>query len=267
MFTLLLTNAVLIAAAMLTVWLVSIPLRDVSIIDLIWGLGFVALAWSSFLLTTPDPSSQLSGAPSRWLLPLLTTLWGCRLSIYLAWRNHGLPEDKRYAEMRDRRGSSFWWKSLFIVFFLQGAIMWIVSLPLQVGISEATSGWSTWHAIGVAVWSVGLFFETVGDWQLARFRQDADNRGQVLNTGLWRFTRHPNYFGDFCIWWGLYFVALGGQNVWWTVISPLIMSLFLMKVSGVTLLESSLATGKPGYAEYQRSTNAFFPWRPRNLSL
>jgi steroid 5-alpha reductase family enzyme len=260
---LLLTNAALIAVVMLIVWLVSLPRRDVSIVDLIWGLGFVAVAWSSLLLTAHGASAQPAGAPSRWLLPLLTTIWGCRLSGYLAWRNHGLAEDKRYAEMRDRRGASFWWKSLFIVFLLQGALMWIVSLPLQVGIAAATPGWSVWHAVGVAVWSVGLFFETVGDWQLARFKKNARRRDQVLNTGLWRYTRHPNYFGDFCIWWGLFFAALSGQHVVWTAISPLIMSLFLLKVSGVTLLESTLATDKPGYAEYQRRTNAFFPWRPR----
>lgn len=259
MASLMLTNAALIAAVMLTVWLVSLRLKDVSIVDIAWGLGFVAVAWSTFLLTGAEPVSQ----PSRWLLPVLTTLWGCRLSGYIAWRNHGRPEDKRYARMRRRRGGSFWWRSLFVVFLLQGAIMWVVSLPLQVGISSATTGWSLWHGVGIALWLIGLYFESVGDLQLAAFRQNPGNHGRVLDTGLWRYTRHPNYFGDFCIWWGLYFIALSGESVWWTIISPLMMSLFLMKVSGVTLLEESLQSEKPEYAEYQRRTSAFFPWWPR----
>jgi len=258
---LLLANAALIAAIMVIVWLLSLRRSDVSIVDIAWGLGFVAVAWSTVLLTAA-PADPLS-CPARWLLPVLTTLWGCRLSGYLAWRNHGRPEDKRYARMRSRRGDSFWWRSLYVVFLLQGAIMWGVSLPLQVGIDSATPGWTLWHVAGIALFSIGLSFETVGDWQLAAFKRDPGNQGRVLDTGLWRYTRHPNYFGDFCVWWGLYLVALPGDGVWWTVISPLMMTLFLMKVSGVALLEESLQSEKPAYADYQRRTSAFFPWRPR----
>lgn len=264
MIHLLLVNAGLIVVVMVTVWLVSLRLRDVSIVDIAWGLGFVAVAWSSFLLTAGAAAEQSGSYPARWLLPVLTTVWGCRLSGYLAWRNLGRPEDKRYARMRDRRGVSFWWRSLYIVFLLQGGIMWVVSLPLQVGVASATPGWSVWHAIGIALWSIGLFFEAVGDWQLAAFKNNPDNGGKVLDTGLWRYTRHPNYFGDFCIWWGLFLVAFSGQDVWWTIVSPLMMSGFLMRVSGVTLLEQTLKREKPGYKEYQRRTNAFFPWPPRS---
>lgn len=264
---LLLTNAGLIAVVMVTTWLVSLPLRDVSIVDLVWGLGFAIVAWSTFLLTVDTVAGQRGDCPSRWLLPVLTTVWGCRLSAYLAWRNHGRPEDKRYALMRERRGAGFWWQSLFIVFLLQGAVMWVVSLALQVGIAHATPGWLVWQTIGIVIWSVGLFFETAGDWQLARFRSNPDNRGKVLDSGLWRYTRHPNYFGDFCIWWGLFFIAVSGRNVWWTIVGPLVMSTFLMKISGVTLLEKSLESEKPGYADYQRCTNAFFPWFPKRRGL
>lgn len=262
---LLLTNAALIAGIMVAVWLVSLPLRDVSIIDIVWGLGFVSVSWSTYWLTA-DPTEQIGSCPARWLLPALTTVWGLRLSGHLAWRNHGRPEDKRYARMRTRRGPRFWWQSLYVVFLLQGAVMWLVSLPLQVGIAAATPAWSAWHAVGIALWLVGLFFEAVGDWQLAVFKRNPDNRGKVFDAGLWRYTRHPNYFGDFCVWWGLFLIALSGRGVWWTVVSPLLMSLFLMKVSGVTLLEKSLNEDKPEYAAYQRRTNAFFPWFPRRIS-
>ncbi len=260
MTTILLANAAAILTMMLVVWLISIPLRDVSLIDLAWGLGFVLVAWTTFGLSASRPSAELSPA---WLLPLLATVWGLRLSGYLAWRNLGHGEDKRYAAMRAARPQSFWWQSLLMVFGLQAVVMWIISLPLQFGIAQPAMHWTWLHVAGGCVWLVGLIFEAVGDWQLARFRQRPENRGQVCDRGLWRYTRHPNYFGDFCIWWGLYLIAIAaGQHVW-TIISPTLMSLFLMKVSGVTLLEQTLTHDKPGYADYIRRTNAFFPGLPR----
>ena len=261
----LLTNASVVAGLMLAVWVVSIPLRNVSIVDLAWGFGFVCIAWVSVLVASTDSvTAGWTERPSMCLLPLCTTLWGLRLTGYLAWRNHGRPEDKRYAAMRARRGNAFWWQSLFVVFLLQGVVMWVVSLPVQVGVAQAESGWAWVHAIGLVLWSVGLFFETVGDWQLARFKAQPENRGQVMDRGLWRYTRHPNYFGDFCVWWGLYALAAAHGASVWTVVSPLLMSIFLLRVSGVTLLEQSLREEKPDYAEYVRRTNAFVPWFPRS---
>lgn len=248
-------SAQTIVVVMVCVWLLSLILKDASIVDLVWGLGFVLVAWTVFI-GVPGQSV------TRNLLVGLTTLWGLRLSIYLAWRNLGKPEDFRYQQMRNRR-RWFPLKSLYIVFGLQGLVMWIVSLPLQVGIATSQTGWSWLHGVGAAVWATGLFFEAVGDWQLARFRANPENAGQVLDTGLWRFTRHPNYFGDFLVWWGLYFVAIGQSDGWWTAIGPIVMSVFLMRVSGVTLLEKSLENTKPAYAAYVAKTNAFFPGPPK----
>jgi len=264
MTELLLTNAAVVAGLMFAVWLLSLPRRDVSIVDIAWGLGFVLVAWTTaWRAASATTLSATLERPSTWLLPVCTTLWGLRLSGYLAWRNHGRGEDKRYAAMRARRPETFWRQSLVSVFALQGAVMWFVSLPLQAGIARAGAGWSPLHLLGVAGWGVGLWFETVGDWQLARFRQQPDSAGRVLQTGLWRYTRHPNYFGDFCVWWGLYLIAAAQGAAWWTVGSPLAMSYFLLRVSGVPLLEASLRADKPEYADYIRRTSAFFPRPPR----
>lgn len=258
MSSLLLVNASVIAGLMLITWLVSVPLRNVSIVDLIWGVGFVLVGWTTYGLSNAE-----TNAPSRWLLPLMVTIWGGRLSFYLLWRNWGHGEDRRYVAMRLHRPAQFWWQSMYIVFGLQGSVMWVVALPLQFGIGNAKPGWSIMHGAGLALWALGVFFETVGDWQLARFKASPENRGRVLDRGLWRYTRHPNYFGDFCVWWGLYCVAIAHGLNYWTAIGPLAMSIFLMRVSGVTLLESTLKVEKPDYADYIRRTNTFFPGPPR----
>lgn len=248
-------NAGLIAGLMAGVWLLSLLLRNASIVDVAWGAGFLLIAWVTFAATNGI-------GPSRWLLLGLTSIWGVRLSGYLAWRNAGRGEDKRYAAMRSKHGSRFAFVSLWTVFGLQGAVMWIVSLPVQVGMAAAQPGVSGWHVLGFCVWAVGLVFESVGDLQLARFQADPGNQRRVLMCGLWRYTRHPNYFGDFLVWWGLYFIAIAHGAALWTVVGPIVMSVFLMRVSGVTLLEKSLLRTRPEYARYQRETSAFFPWFP-----
>lgn len=249
------TNAAIIAGIMFALWLLSVLKRDVSIVDLFWGPGFGVIALATRSL------SETRSLPSE-LLCWLTCIWAARLGVYLIWRNHGRPEDYRYRQMREKRGQKFWLISLFIVFWLQGAVMWVVSLPLQVGIS-AVEHPHKWLLIpGVLSWLIGFFFESVGDWQLARFRADPGNEGKLLSTGVWRLTRHPNYFGDFAVWWGLFLIAASTSSSWWTIISPLLMTVFLRFVSGVALLEKSLATNKRGYTEYASRTNAFFPWPP-----
>jgi steroid 5-alpha reductase family enzyme len=262
MTELFLINAALIASLMTAVWLASLLLRNVAIIDIAWGMGFLIIGWSSWLFASDSSGDHPFQIPSRWVLPGLTTLWGLRLSLYLAWRNLGKPEDKRYAAMRRKRGNSFWWQSLFIIFGLQGVLMWIVSLPVQVGIVTALPGWRPLHFLGLALWAVGFFFESVGDWQLAKFKSHPHNAGRVLDRGLWRYTRHPNYFGDFCVWWGLWFISVAHLHGLWTLISPALMSLLLLRVSGVTLLESTLIQEKPEYEQYVRRTSPFFPWPP-----
>lgn len=252
--TALLGAAVAITILMLATWVVSLLRRDASIVDIVWGSGFVVVAWVVRALVDGDSVRQ-------WLLVALTTVWGLRLSVHLAIRNLGKPEDYRYRAMRKRAGERFALVSLVRVFGLQGVLMWIVSLPVQLGqVSTAEPGPLLF--VGVAVWTVGLVFESVGDWQLTRFKADPANEGQVMRRGLWRYTRHPNYFGDACVWWGLALVAAAGVG-WWGVIGAVVMTVLLRRVSGVSLLEKSLTKRKPGYADYVASTSPFFPLPPR----
>ena len=239
------------------VWVISLRLHDASVADVCWGLGFVLLAWLYCLL-----SPALT--PRSWLVAVLTTLWGARLSAHIFRRNHGNGEDRRYQTMRASHGSAFWWRSLFTVFWLQGAILWFVAFPLLAAVRAAQPPTLTAvDVFGCVLFGVGFAFEVVGDNQLRRFRADPSNRGHVLDRGLWRYTRHPNYFGDAVLWWGLYAIACATPRGWLTVLSPALMSFLLMRVSGVTLLEDGLKASKPGYHAYITRTPAFFPWFPR----
>jgi steroid 5-alpha reductase family enzyme len=250
-----LANLLAIAMAVTALWGVSLLRRDASIIDIFWGLGFVLVAWNSL---------NISGvsSPRTLLLVLLISVWGLRLSSYLAWRNLGKPEDYRYAAMREHHGKRFPLVSLLTVFVLQGALMWIISLPFQVGIVRIQE-WNVLATVGVVLCAVGVFFEAVGDYQLARFKANPGNKGRVMDKGLWRYTRHPNYFGDFLVWWGFYLLAAEPRSWWWTIIGPLLMSWLLIRVSGVRLLETSLRSRVTGYAAYVGSTSAFFPLPPK----
>ena len=252
-----LASAAAIAAFMIVTWLSSLALGDASIVDIAWGLGFVGVAWVSFAIG--------DGADARrWLVALLTTLWGARLAGYLAWRNIGKGEDFRYRAMRRRYGARFGIVSLFVVFGVQGVAMWTVSLPVQAAqVPDTPDGLTVLDFAGIGLWCIGMFFETVGDLQLARFKSDPANAGRVMDRGLWRYTRHPNYFGDFCVWWGLYLIALATGDAWWSIAGPLLMSVLLLRVSGVTLLERHLTRNRPGYDDYVRRTSAFFPRPPR----
>jgi steroid 5-alpha reductase family enzyme len=255
----LVTNAIVVAGAMTLLWLISLALRDASIVDIFWGAGFVVVAWVSHIVGDGPQTRTL-------LVAILVSIWGLRLAGYLAWRNVGKGEDFRYQAMRKRHGPTWWIRSLVVVFGLQGLLMWIVSLPVQaaaVAAEPAALSWLTWP--GIAIYGVGLFFETVGDIQLARFKADPSTAGKVMDRGLWRYTRHPNYFGDFMVWWGLYVVALGAEGTWWTIVGPIVMSTLLMRVSGKALLEKSLSKRREGYAEYVATTNGFFPGPPKRL--
>ena len=253
----LLTGTVILVL-MTSTWLISLACKDVGIIDICWGTGFALIAWTLF----PNVGERLV---VHWLIAVLTTVWAVRLSIHLAVRNLGRPEDFRYRAMRKRWGKSFPLASLLVVFCLQGAVMWLVSLPLQICLtaSVASSTFVVATFVGMTLWAVGFVFETVGDWQLVKFKNDAANAGRVLDTGLWRYTRHPNYFGDCLVWWGLFFIAVSQSRAWWTVISPGIMTFLLLRVSGVSLLEKTLRNSKPEYADYVSRTNAFVPGIPR----
>lgn len=247
------------AAFMVVAWLVSLPKKDASIVDAFWGPAFVLIAAVAY--------GETEGYDARrWLILGLVALWGLRLGGYLLKRNLEMgEEDHRYRAIRQRTGPLFPVASLVIVFLFQAALSWFISFPLQVGIAAdgpKALGWL--DALGVLFFAVGFVFEAGGDWQLARFKADPSNEGKVLDTGLWRYTRHPNYFGDFMIWWGFFLIALAVPGGWKTVLSPIVMSVLLMKVSGVTLLEKKLTTSREGYREYVERTNAFFPGPPRS---
>ncbi|MEW4453238.1 DUF1295 domain-containing protein [Bremerella sp. JC817] len=257
--TLLLTNAGIVLGCMVLLWLLSLVLKDASIVDIFWGFGFVVIAWSSVLN---------AAAPSllAWILVGMVTLWGCRLAGYLAWRNIGKGEDSRYREMREKPGRNFALFSLVVVYGLQGTIMWIVSLPLQI-MPTLEGSFTALSVLGIGLWMIGLAFESIGDWQLSRFKSDPSNKGKVLDQGLWRYTRHPNYFGDCVLWWGYYILVVSvDESAWWTVIGPALMTFCLLWFSGVAHLEKRIPNRRPEYADYIRRTSAFFPWPPESKS-
>jgi len=254
--TLLLSSLGLALGYVILVWLLSVLLGRVCIIDAFWGPGFVLLATLSHLLTSDGNWNR-----SESLLLVMVAIWGIRLGMHLSIRIFSDPkEDRRYLAMREKYEPNWWLKSLAIVFLLQGLIMWFVALPVTTAYAGDERSVIAWLGpVGLFFWGLGVFFETVGDWQLARFRANPRNKGRVLSSGLWGLTRHPNYFGDFAVWWGLWLFSFASGAPLWTIVSPAVMSLFLMKVSGVTLLEKDIVERRPGYVDYIRSTNAFFP--------
>lgn len=254
MSQILLTNLAAIFCLHTSVWLISLVRRDVSIVDLFWAVGFVLIAWATLVNSGNWTAAAVAAA-------IMVTVWGVRLSGYLTWRNWGEPEDRRYAEMRQHHGKRFPLVSFFTVFALQAFLTWIIAMPLQLGIPELQA-LAAVQVLGIVLWLVGLGFESIGDYQLARFKADPDNSGQVMNRGLWRYTRHPNYFGDFLVWWGFYFTTLQPDTWHLTLIGPVVMSVLLLRVSGVTLLEKSLSSRLEGYEQYVKNTSAFFPWPP-----
>ena len=236
-------------------WLISLARNDVSIVDSLWSLMFLLVALV-YAVTSGN------SGPRGVLVPVLVAIWALRLSFYITWRNHGQPEDYRYQEIRANNEPGFRFKSLYIVFVLQALLAWVISLPLAAAITgESAIGLLDY--VGCALFVIGLFFEAVGDLQLSRFRKDPANAGKVLDKGLWHYTRHPNYFGNFTLWWGFYLVAFSA-GAWWTIVSPLLMTFLLLKVSGVALLEKDISGRRPQYQQYIRRTNAFFPGLPRN---
>lgn len=242
---------------MTALWLCSLIVKDASIVDRFWGAGFVIVAWA-LALATPVLS------PYMKLLTLLVSIWGIRLSLYIHLRNRGHGEDYRYQEMRKHHGKSFWWYSFISVFMLQGALMLIVAAPVIYVLSSPRDSNLSWLSIvGTWVWLLGFALEAGGDFQLSKFKAEPTNKGKLLTSGFWSLTRHPNYFGDALQWWGfgLFAVAVGDWTGVMSLIGPIVMTLFIVKVSGVALLEKNLKVTKPGYEEYVSSTPAFFPKR------
>lgn len=243
-------------------WVASLRLRDASIADRLWAL-LVAAPAAVYAWHFPPAADALSRSP--WVLALLLA-WAARLALHITWRNWGHGEDRRYAAMRAQHGPRFPLRSLFTVFLLQALLAWIVSWPLLAALA-GTRPFGPWDAIGLALAAFGIVFEAVADAQLARFRANPASRNRVLQHGLWRFSRHPNYFGEACVWWGFGLVVLGSAG-WpgaWALASPLLMTVLLLRVSGVRLLEADIADRRPAYRDYIRRTSAFLPLPPRPL--
>ncbi|MEM8930633.1 MAG: DUF1295 domain-containing protein [Acidobacteriota bacterium] len=250
--------ALAVLGLMVGLWLVSLWLRDVSIVDSFWGPAFVLAAWIH-RAHGPDAS------PIQWLHLALVTVWGLRLAIHIASRHAAVgEEDYRYRTMRQKVGKAFAWRSLFTVFLLQGVLVILISTPLLVvQAQERTTAWTLLDLVAIGVWLIGFAFEAGGDWQLRRFRDDPANKGRVLDTGFWRYSRHPNYFGDAAQWWAYGLFALGSPGGPWTLASVFLMTFFLLKVSGVTLLERTITKRRPAYQRYIETTPAFVPWFPK----
>jgi steroid 5-alpha reductase family enzyme len=258
---LLLENLGVTAVCFLILWRIAVALKDVSFVDSYWGLGMVVLAWASFLQTG-------SATPRKLALVGLCTAWGLRLGGYLLWRWRSHGPDRRYVTMlgqaQSERGWGFAKASLLLVFALQAPLQFIVCLPVQLGQVGAGPGALTplgWSGLSLGL--IGLVFETVGDWQLSRFKADPANQGRVMDKGLWRYTRHPNYFGDACVWWGLYLVAAESLPGLMALPGPILLTFTLIRWSGVPTVEGRLRRTRPGYEDYVRRTSGFVPWPPK----
>jgi steroid 5-alpha reductase family enzyme len=244
-----------VSISVIALWLLSLWLRDASIVDPFWGAGFPLLAWSIWWTLG-------AGGARGWIALALVTAWGARLSIHLLLRRRGHGEDFRYRAMREAHGDRFWIVSLGTVFLLQGALMLLVAAPVLAAVARPATALGPLDAAAAILWVVGFLFEVIGDAQLVAFRRDPKNRGRALDTGLWRFTRHPNYFGDALQWWGLGLLGVAAGAPW-TLVSPVVMTFLLVRVSGAFLLEKTLVETRPAYRDYVARTSAFIPWPPR----
>lgn len=256
-FFVLLINFIAVIAMMFTGWIISLVYRNVTVADSFWGIGFVLIAWLTFAF-----SDGFWGRKA--LICMLVTIWGIRLSIHLTWRNHGKGEDPRYAEWRKKSGHRFWLVSLFKVFLLQSIFIWAIALALQWGqIARQPEGFTALDSLGAILWAIGFFFEAISDRQLTKFKSDPANTGRVMDQGLWALSRHPNYFGESLIWWGIFLIALATPNSAWTIISPILITAVLLKMTGIPLMEKDIVNRRPGYKAYVARTSAFFPWFPK----
>jgi steroid 5-alpha reductase family enzyme len=240
---------VLLIAASFT-WLLSLPLRNVSIVDSLWSLMLFAAGVIYALGADPR-------VPRFALVLWPLAIWAARLSFYITLRSMGKGEDRRYQAIRARNEPRFAFKSLYLVFWLQAVLAWIISLPL-LGAFSSIAPLGVLDYLGLALWLTGFVFEALGDWQLARFKKNPANADAVMSGGLWRLTRHPNYFGEFCAWWGLWLMAVSA-GAWWSLPGPALLTVLLLRFSGVRLLEKDIGNRRPRYADYVLKTNAFFP--------
>lgn len=236
-------------------WILSLVRDNVTHVDSMWSLFFLLASFTSALFVF-DTSTRILMVLS------LVSIWAIRLCAYLSWRNWGPHEDHRYVEIRRNNEPHFWLKSSYIIFGLQGVLAWIISLSLY-GAIDSNTPINALDYFGFVLFVFGFYWETVADWQLSLFKASPLNKGKVLDKGLWRYSRHPNYFGECCVWWGFYLISLAG-GAWWAIISPILMTLLLLKVSGVSLLEKDIVERRPDYVAYIKRTNSFIPGLPKN---
>jgi steroid 5-alpha reductase family enzyme len=242
-----------VAGSALVLWLISLKTRDVSIIDIFWAPGIAAVVDIAALL------SDASGPRASAAL-FLVNLWAVRLAAHIFARHDG--EDHRYAAMRHKFGARWWWWSLVQVFLLQAILMWFIAAPLVAVMLSSRAPMGVLDYLGVGIAAAGFLFEALADVQLARFRLDPRNKGKVMDRGLWRWSRHPNYFGESVMWWGFFLLGFSAAGAWWLILSPLVVTL-LLQVSGVTLMEDKIEDRRPAYADYKRRVSAFVPWPPK----
>lgn len=248
-----LTGGAVVLATATLLWAFSVHRRDASLADIAWGPGFALLAWI-YVACQPAVTGR-----ALWLATAVT-LWSARLAWHIARRHRG--EDRRYRALRDAAGPGFWWRSLFSVFWLQGVLLWVIAAPL-LAVARAEPDVLRWQDLaGGLLILCGGATEAVADAQLTRFRRTA-SPGDILDTGLWRWSRHPNYFGDAVFWWGVFILASATPFGRLTIVSPVVMTWLLLRVSGVALLDRTLAEAKPAYRDYIARTSAFIPWPPR----
>ncbi|BCA79296.1 DUF1295 domain-containing protein [Desulfuromonas sp. AOP6] len=248
--------ALVLLVFMTSVFLLALYLRDNSIVDIVYGLAFILVGGSAYLAAD-------SGHPRQLLALGLVSVWGVRLAVHIFLRKRGEEgEDSRYRQWREEWGSTFVWRSYLQIFLLQGTVVFLVALPVLLLMVAPGGDLTLLDLAGVLVWTFGFGYEAVGDWQLLRFKRDPVNRGKIMQTGLWRTTRHPNYFGEATLWWGIFLIALGSPVGWAAVVSPLLIDFLLLKVSGIPMLEAKYE-GNPHFESYKERTNAFFPWFPR----
>ncbi len=261
LITVLCWNLAAVTGMMFVGWLLSLVYKNVTVVDSLWGLGFVLIAWISFGLTEGYVGRKI-------LIGVITTAWGLRLSVHLTWRNWGKGEDPRYGSWRQASGERFWIISLFKVFLLQALFLCVIALAVQYSqIPSQPAHFTGFDIAGLIIWLIGFGFESVSDWQLARFKTDVANKGKVMDRGLWAYSRHPNYFGECLIWWGIFFIALSTPNSGWTIISPLVITAVLLKMTGIPLMEKTIVDTRPAYRDYIRRTPAFIPWFPKKDNL
>ncbi len=244
---------------MLGFFIAALIKKDNSIVDIGWGAGFILVAVLTFLL-------QEGWTLRHWLVTGLVSVWGARLAVHIGLRSRGRGEDKRYARWRREWGRWFIPRSFVQIFLLQGVLLMIIAYPIILINHSGRTGLTWLDAAGVLIWVAGFLFEAIGDYQLARFKSDPETKGGIMQSGLWKYTRHPNYFGESVMWWGIFIIALNAAYGWTAVISPVVITFLLLKVSGVSLLERDYS-GSPEYLDYVRRTNAFIPWFPKKKKL